>query len=75
MPRLVDQPDELMGLELASSSDDSEDEDDNHVLDNVEAGLAEAVRPPKSTTARKVYSIFILILSMVVQSAGWYRSW
>ena len=57
MPRSVDQPDELMGLESASSSDDSEDEDDDHVLDNVEAGLAEEARPPKSTTARKLYSI------------------
>jgi len=57
MSRLVDQPDVSMGLESASSSDDFEDEDDDHVLDNVEAGLAEAARPPKSTMARKVYSI------------------
>jgi len=57
MSRLVDQPDVSMGLESASSSDDFEDEDDDHVLDNVEAGLAEAARPPKSTTARKVYYI------------------
>ena len=57
MPSSVGRPDKLMDLESASPSDDSEDEDDDHVLDNVEAGLAEAARPPKSTNARKLYSI------------------
>ena len=38
MPSSVGRPDKLMDLESASPSDDSEDEDDDHVLDNVEAG-------------------------------------
>ena len=38
MPSSVGRSDELMDLESASPSDDSEDEDDDHVLDNVEAG-------------------------------------
>ena len=52
MPSSVGRPDELMDLESASPSDDSEDEDNDHVLDIVEAGLAEVARPPKSTNAR-----------------------
>ena len=57
MPSSVGRPDELMDLESASPSDDSEDEDNDHVLDIVEAGLAEVARPPKSTNARKLYCI------------------
>ena len=58
MSSLVGRPDESMNIELASSSYDSEDEeDDNNMLDDVEAGVAEAARPPRPTKARNAYSI------------------
>ena len=58
MSSLVGRPDESMNIELASSSIDSEDEEDDNMLDDVEAGVAEAAQqPPKPTKARNVYSI------------------
>ena len=78
MSRLVDQPDVSMGLESASSSDDFEDEDDE-VLRKQRVHLSQ-LRLGKyiilhmTILLTRGSSIFILILSMVVPSAGWYRS-